>query len=82
MKKKRSSVIRIFERYQKAKNKIEKEKRAEVLKENFINLVKVMNPEDLEIYEALKVYGNDFLKFVAEEINEQKAIEIKKSFNI
>jgi hypothetical protein len=81
MGKKRSSVITIFERYQKAKNKTGKEKRADVLKENFIISVKTMEPEDMEIYEALKVYGDDFLKFVAEEISEEKAWEIKRAFS-
>ena len=81
MKKKRSSVITIFERYQKAKNKPGKEARAEILKENFVVLVKSLSPEDMEIYEALKVYGKDFLEFVAEVIGEQKAYQIKRSFS-
>jgi len=78
---KRSTVLKIFERFQKAKDKIGKERRANILKENLIALINELQPENIEIYGALKVYGNDFLKFVIKEISEEKAWEIKKAFS-
>ena len=75
-----SPIIVILERYWKAKEK-GKEARASILKENLIISIKKTSPNDMGIYDSLKNWGNDFLKFVETEIGEKKAKEISDRYN-